>query len=144
ALEDPLVRTQRACILCNIGNFHTLAFHMLDGQIIGTFEHHTGEISRSHLEEMLTRLARGTLMNDEVFSTSGHGALLLRPDLVRSETFPFLAVTGPRRELLRGSGLKHYESVPHGDMMIAGCYGLLRALADQHSDLAPPIEAALL
>ncbi|HEU5380088.1 MAG TPA: DUF1786 family protein [Ktedonobacteraceae bacterium] len=144
ALEDPLVRTQRDCILCNIGNFHTLAFHLLAGQIVGTFEHHTGEITRPHLEEMLIKLARGTLTNDEVFNTSGHGALVLQTSGERSQTLPFLAVTGPRRELLRGSALKPYEAVPHGDMMVAGCYGLLRALADHVPTLASAIEPALL
>ncbi|MBV9020505.1 MAG: hypothetical protein JOZ71_07300, partial [Ktedonobacteraceae bacterium] len=53
-------------------------------------------------------------------------------------------VTGPRRELLRGSTLYPYEAVPHGDMMEAGCFGLLRALADQSKHLAPFIEPALL
>lgn len=143
ALEDPLVRVQHECILCNIGNFHTLAFHLIDGRIVGTFEHHTGEITRRQLEEMLEKLARATLTNDEVFNTSGHGALLLRPPTGDDEAFPFLAVTGPRRELLRGSALKPYEAVPHGDMMIAGCFGLLRALADQQPELAPAIEPAL-
>lgn len=144
ALEDPRVREQRECLLCNIGNFHTLAFHLLDGHIIGTFEHHTGELTRSQLEEMLRKLARGTLTNDEVFNTSGHGALLLPVPSERGEAFPFLAITGPRRELLRGSSLKPYEATPHGDMMIAGCFGLLRALADQRPELAAQIEEALL
>ena len=144
ALEDPLVRAQRECILCNIGNFHTLAFHLIDGRIVGTFEHHTGEITRHQLEEMLIKLARATLTNDEVFNTSGHGALLLRAPEEGSEAFPFLAVTGPRRELLRGSALKPYEATPHGDMMIAGCFGLLRALADRRPELASAVEPALL
>ncbi|HZR40179.1 MAG TPA: hypothetical protein VFB12_08695, partial [Ktedonobacteraceae bacterium] len=61
-----------------------------------------------------------------------------------SDGFPFLAVTGPRRELLRGSQLHPYEAVPHGDMMLAGCYGLLRALADQNPAMAPLIEPSLL
>jgi uncharacterized protein (DUF1786 family) len=144
ALEDPRVRTQHECILCNIGNFHTLAFHLIDGQIIGTFEHHTGELTRPQLEDMLVKLAHGTLTNDEVFNTSGHGALILALDRSRAEVFPFLAVTGPRRELLRGSALKPYEATPHGDMMLAGCFGLLRALADQRVELAPAIEPALI
>src|SRR5260370_581022 len=77
ALEDPLVRSQRASLLCNIGNFHTLAFHLVQDRIVGIFEHHTGEIDRSKLEQMLIHLADGTLTNEEVFNTSGHGALIL-------------------------------------------------------------------
>lgn len=144
ALEDPLVRRQQDSLLCNIGNFHTLAFHLVQGRIVGIFEHHTGEIDRPQLEQMLIKLANGTLTNEEVFHTSGHGALILNSSEVKSEAFPFLAVTGPRREMLRGSKLQPYEAVPHGDMMLAGCFGLLRALADHEASLAPLIEPALL
>ncbi len=146
SLEDALVRRQQECILCNIGNFHTLAFHLLYGKIIGIFEHHTGEISREQLEDMLLKLAEGTLTNEEVFNTSGHGALSLDQPVngSRGGHFPFLSVTGPRRELLRGSRLQPYEATPHGDMMIAGCFGLLRSLADRDPALAPLIEPALL
>jgi uncharacterized protein (DUF1786 family) len=144
ALEDPLVRQQRECILCNVGNFHTLAFHLLAGQIIGTFEHHTGELTRAQLEDLLRSLAAGTLTNDAVFHTSGHGALILPVPQGRTTDLPFLAVTGPRRELLRNCALPIYEAVPHGDMMIMGCFGLLRALADHVPALAEQIEASLL
>src|SRR5437588_3009762 len=143
-LEDPVVRSQRESILCNIGNFHTLAFHLVDGNIVGIFEHHTGEIDRRRLEQMLLKLANGTLTNEEVFDTSGHGALILEGGETNGEAFPFLAVTGPRREMLRGSTLKPYEATPHGDMMLAGCFGLLRAFAEHYPHMAPAIEASLL
>src|SRR6266496_1785812 len=144
SLEDPLVHSQQNSLLCNIGNFHTLAFYLVDGRIVGIFEHHTGEINRAQLEDMLEKLARGTLTNEEVFNTSGHGALILDSPSNNSSGFPFLAVTGPRRELLRGSSLQPYEATPHGDMMLAGCFGLLRALADHEPELAPMIEPSLL
>lgn len=144
SLEDPLVRKQQDSLLCNIGNFHTLAFHLVDGRITGIFEHHTGEIRQAQLEDMLVKLARGTLTNEEVFETSGHGALILGQPLSAGHSHPFLAVTGPRREMLRGSKLHPYEAVPHGDMMLAGCYGLLRALSDHEPELAPSIEPSLL
>lgn len=86
ALEDPIVRSQRDCLLCNIGNFHTLAFHLVEGRITGIFEHHTGEITRPQLEDMLVKLANGTLTNEEVFDTSGHGALILPSQDFRSPT----------------------------------------------------------
>jgi uncharacterized protein (DUF1786 family) len=142
ALEDPVVRKQRDSLLCNIGNFHTLAFHLMEGRIVGIFEHHTGEINRAFLEQMLVKLADGMLTNEEVFDTSGHGALILSDG--RSNGFPFLAVTGPRREMLRGSELHPYEAVPHGDMMLAGCFGLLRAFADVEPQFAPLIKPSLL
>ena len=147
ALEDPVVRQQRDSILCNIGNFHTLAFHLVDGRITGIFEHHTGEIDAAKLEDMLMKLAQGTLTNDEVFHTSGHGALILEPSTTQAKNtsrFPFLAVTGPRRAMLRGSALHPYEATPHGDMMLAGCFGLLRALADHDASFASAIKPSLL
>ena len=144
SLEDPLVRQQQESLLCNIGNFHTLAFHLVQGRITGIFEHHTGEISQARLEELLIKLADGTLSNEEVFADSGHGALIIQTPSVKKQALPFLSVTGPRRELLRGSRLHPYEAVPHGDMMLAGCYGLLRALADQEPRLADAIAASLL
>ncbi len=143
-LEDALVRAQHESLLCNIGNFHTLAFHMVQQRIVGIFEHHTGEISQARLEELLEKLAAGTLANDDVFNDSGHGALILQQQSGSEHPFPFLSVTGPRRELLRGSRLKPYEAVPHGDMMLAGNYGLLRAFADRIPIFAPLIEPSLL
>lgn len=144
ALEDPLVRSQSDTLLCNIGNFHTLAFHLQQDRIVGIFEHHTGEITQPQLEQMLIKLAQGTLTNAEVFDTSGHGALILPQPIAHGNHFPFLAVTGPRRALLRGSTLHPYEATPHGDMMLAGCFGLLRALADHEPDMAALIEPSLL
>ncbi len=146
ALEDPLVRNQDESLLCNIGNFHTLAFHLAQERIVGIFEHHTGEIDRAQLEQMLMKLADGTLTNEEVFNTSGHGALILNDSVQHAgeRDFPFLAVTGPRREMLRGSSLHPYEATPHGDMMLAGCFGLLRALADHEPAMASLIEDSLL
>ena len=146
ALEDPVVRNEHESLICNIGNFHTLAFHLMQGRIVGIFEHHTGEIDRAQLEQMLIKLADRTLTNEEVFNTNGHGALILDDSIQNgvNRDFPFLAVTGPRREMLRGSMLHPYEATPHGDMMLAGCFGLLRALADHELDIASLIEASLL
>ncbi|HEU5228666.1 MAG TPA: DUF1786 family protein [Ktedonobacteraceae bacterium] len=144
SLEDAQVRAQAESLLCNVGNFHTLAFHLVQGRIVGIFEHHTGEIDQAQLEELLVKLADGTLTNEEVFADSGHGALILQQPGSNGRALPFLSVTGPRRELLRRSKLHPYEATPHGDMMIAGCLGLLRAFADHDQRLAPLIEPSLL
>jgi hypothetical protein len=55
----------------------------------------------------------------------------------------FLAVTGPRRGLLTDSRLSIYFAVPHGDQMTAGCFGLIRAVADLEPNWANPIRSAL-
>jgi uncharacterized protein (DUF1786 family) len=124
ALEDPVVAAQPQAVLANIGNFHCLACHLVDGEVAGFFEHHTGELTVAELETYLRKLGAGTITNQEVFDDSGHGALVFR---ATPQPPPFLAVTGPRRGLLAGSPLAPYFAVPHGDMMLAGCFGLLRA-----------------
>ncbi len=56
---------------------------------------------------------------------------------------PFVAVTGPQRGKLRGSRLNPYFAVPHGDMMVSGCFGLLTAFAEKHSEAREVIHSAL-
>jgi uncharacterized protein (DUF1786 family) len=141
ALEDPVVAGQSAAIVANVGNFHCLAFRLEGGRIAGLFEHHTGELSRDELEAFLDRLIAGTITNQEVFDDMGHGALMFQPP--GSLADPFLAITGPRRGLLKGSRLQPYLAVPHGDMMLAGCYGLLRAYAEHDPSVAEAVAARL-
>jgi uncharacterized protein (DUF1786 family) len=140
ALEDGRVRGTSRVIVANLGNFHTLAFHIAEGRILGLFEHHTGELSIDKLEGYLRELGDGTISNARVFADRGHGALTVG---VPASPPELLAVVGPRRNLLSGSALRPHFAVPHGDMMLAGCFGLLRALARKRPDWAPEIEAAL-
>jgi uncharacterized protein (DUF1786 family) len=129
ALEDPAVAeaAQADALVVNVGNFHTLAFRLAAGQVVGLFEHHTGELTPEQLAHFLTRLADGTLTNDEIFHSQGHGALV---DVGADGAAPVLcAVTGPRRAMLPRLPWPVYPAVPHGDMMLTGCFGLLRALA---------------
>src|SRR3954464_3176489 len=104
ALEDPTVSGQSAAIVANVGNFHCLAFRLEGGRIAGLFEHHTGELTQLELEAFLEKLIDGTITNQEVFDDKGHGALMFQPPGRLPD--PFLAITGPRRGLLRGSHLK--------------------------------------
>ncbi|MFQ6014228.1 MAG: DUF1786 domain-containing protein [Anaerolineae bacterium] len=140
ALEDPQAGGEGLCLVANIGNFHTLAFHLKDGQIQGVFEHHTSLLSQQKLEMYLGKLADGTVSNEEVFNDHGHGALVLAKE---PRALDWLIITGPRRNLLRGSRLHPYFAAPYGDMMLAGCFGLVRAFAYLNPELAPAIEQAL-
>ena len=54
-----------------------------------------------------------------------------------------VAVTGPRRNLMRASKLNTYYPAPFGDMMITGCFGLLAAVADLLPEAAGPVRASL-
>jgi len=144
ATLDPLVAERSRCLIANVGNFHTLAFRLGPAGIEGLFEHHTGLVDQPKLEGLLEGLAAGTLRREAVFDDMGHGALLFddRP-LPLNEGKWGVAVTGPRRSMLLGSRLRPYFAVPYGDMMIAGCFGLLAAAADLLPELAEPIGLAL-
>jgi uncharacterized protein (DUF1786 family) len=142
ALEDPAVRERRPALVTNIGNFHCLAFRLGPGGIEGVFEHHTGEIGVEQLEAFLDRLAEGSLTHAQIFETNGHGAVLFRGDLIPTEA-RYVAVTGPRRGLLRRSRHRPYFATPFGDMMLAGCYGMIRAYGDVAPEACEVIEQAL-
>ena len=142
---DPIVAARGRKIIVNIGNFHTLAFRMGE-DIEGVFEHHTGEIDLQKLESLLMRLADGSLKHQDVFDDMGHGALMYDSSEFAFGTDDFdIVVTGPRRSMMRSTGnrLRPYFAVPFGDMMIAGCFGLLAAVADVLPELSEPIRASL-
>jgi len=148
ALEDDRVRTHRDALIANVGNFHTLAFRFSDGVITGVFEHHTGQLKQDQLENFLVQLADGTLTHDAVFNSQGHGALLLDRRAQPLDPSPgsgqsFLAIVGPRRGLLLHSRYRPYFATPYGDMMLAGCYGLVRAYGELNPGAAPEISHAL-
>ncbi len=127
-------------MIANIGNFHTLAFRMGPSGVEGMFEHHTGEITLQRLEALLRGLAGGTLKNEDVFRQQGHGALMYSHEPLSLDANEiFLAVTGPRRNLLKELALRPYFAVPFGDMMMAGCCGLLAATADVIPELGETI-----
>ena len=123
-------------VLVNIGNGHTVCLLAREGRVAGVFEHHTSCLDGPSLEQRLRRWLAGDLASEEVRADHGHGAVLASG---AGGDDPFrlpLIVTGPRRELLAGSGLPAEFAAPHGDMMLTGCFGLLRALRERHAGLA--------
>jgi uncharacterized protein (DUF1786 family) len=145
ATFDSLVVHRQQKIICNVGNFHTLAFRLGDNGIEGVFEHHTGEIDLQKLESLLRRLANGSLKHEDVFNDMGHGALMYSAVLFEFGKDEFdVVVTGPRRSIFANNPtLKPYFAVPFGDMMIAGCFGLLAATAEILPNLAEAIYGSL-
>jgi uncharacterized protein (DUF1786 family) len=142
ALDVPVaVHLPGGALIANVGNFHCLVFRLSARGVEGLFEHHTGEVTRDKLDDYITALADSTLQHQAVFDDMGHGALVLEPRPLPPPRF--LAVTGPRRNLLRGSRHAPYFAVPYGDMMLAGCFGMLAALADLYPELAGPLRASL-
>jgi uncharacterized protein (DUF1786 family) len=148
---DPQVTTRKQKIICNVGNFHTLAFRLGEKGIEGVFEHHTGEIDLEKLEGLIRKLADGSLKHQDVFDDMGHGALMYTDEVFEFGKDAFdVVVTGPRRSMFnRQSKIKNrkslrpYFAVPFGDMMIAGCFGLLAATAEILPELAEAVTGSL-
>ncbi len=160
---DPNVAARRKRIVVNVGNFHTIAFRMDGERTEGLFEHHTGEIDLPKLEGLIRKLADGSLKHQDVFDDMGHGALIYSDEAFEFGQDDFdVVVTGPRRSLfspianrqskivnpksqiVNRQSLRPYFAVPFGDMMIAGCFGLLAATAEALPNLAEPIHRSML
>jgi uncharacterized protein (DUF1786 family) len=156
---DAAVARRERKLIVNVGNFHTLAFRLGAGGIEGVFEHHTGEIDLLKLEALIHALADGSLKHEDVFNDMGHGALIYdhTPFEFGKDEFD-IVVTGPRRSVFNPEGagvlpakskivnrklLRPYFAVPFGDMMLAGCFGLLAAAAEIMPDFAERIRASL-
>jgi uncharacterized protein (DUF1786 family) len=144
ATLDPQTQRHERNLFLNIGNLHALGFRLGSSGIEGVFEHHTHMLDAAHLEELLLQFADGSLTNEDVFTSHGHGALIYDSTPLPMDYEDYnLVVTGPRRSILLNSPLKPYFAAPFGDMMVTGCFGLLRATADILPDLAEPILNAL-
>jgi uncharacterized protein (DUF1786 family) len=121
ALCDPWVRERAddGITLVNAGNAHTFCVNLKGEEVCGILEHHTHSLDRDHLLSLIGKLREGTLTNEEVFREGGHGARVHRPHPSR-----YLAVTGPNRKRILPDA---YQAAPYGDMMLTGCFGLVRA-----------------
>lgn len=127
-LGDPVVARaaeDEGAVLVNIGNMHTFGVAMRGRRVFGLFEHHSGGITPEVLSRLVQRLQAGTLTHDEVTVNGGHGAAF-DPAYYQAGRFPFVAITGPNRRI--AASLGYHAAVPHGDMMLAGPFGLVEGL----------------
>lgn len=144
ATFDPAVQKQPHFLMTNIGNFHTIAFRMGPAGIEGVFEHHTGFLNTEKLANLLGEVAAGTLTHEAIFSDQGHGAMLLTDKSLDLGKGGFdVAVTGPRWAMMKKADMRVHYATPFGDMMLAGCYGLVRAVGDKLPQYRDEINAAL-
>ncbi|MFO7595790.1 MAG: DUF1786 domain-containing protein [Desulfocurvibacter africanus] len=126
ALSDPEVaersRHEGLCLV-NVGNSHTIAFLLFRERMWGVYEHHTGLLDEGQLWSELNAFRRGELGFEAVFEGNGHGCMT--PELP-AEAHGFLptVVLGPRRSMLAHRPV--LMPAPGGDMMLAGCFGLLK------------------
>ncbi len=125
ALEDELIRGKldENIVLVNIGNQHTFAALLKGRRIYGIFEHHTRLLDPPKLFALLEKLRSKELTHEEVFEDGGHGCHIAQD--APGGGFDFVGVTGPGRSLAKGFGFHMVN--PHGNMMVAGCFGLIRA-----------------
>ena len=128
SFEDELVQSKEGenIVLVNIGNQHTFAVLVKGQQIYGLFEHHTRLLDSRKLFLLVEKLRRKELTHEQVFEDRGHGCYIA-PDT--PDGFDFVGITGPRRSLARG--LDYHMVNPHGNMMVAGCFGLIEAAKDK-------------
>ena len=126
ALCDPLAaeKTGTGLVLLNLGNQHAVAFLVFHSSIVGIYEHHTGCLTPAKIHDHLARFRQGILSDQEVFADQGHGCVSL-PEAKDMSSFSTVVVTGPQRRLAESLG--YYFAVPYGDMMLSGCFGLIRA-----------------
>jgi uncharacterized protein (DUF1786 family) len=131
-LADPVVAAQADHpLLCvNLGNGHTLAAIVQRGEIVALFEHHTRALDPARLHDGLVRFAEGSLQDEEIFAAGGHGLFYLQ-DPPGFSQIRLLAVTGPRRDLIRETDLECYFPAPFGDMMMTGPAGLIRVARER-------------
>jgi uncharacterized protein (DUF1786 family) len=144
AMQDSALSSKERLVVVNVGNFHTIAFRWGVDGIEGVFEHHTGMLDTDKLDGLLSRLMEGSLTHEEVFFDHGHGALILESspfDLTKDDFLT--AVTGPRWAMMEKSSLKPYFATPFGDMMMAGCYGLIMAVGHLLPNFKVEIEQSL-
>lgn len=119
---DEVAENLDSYIVIDIGNGHTTAASIEDGKIQGVFEHHTSNLDGESLNRYLTKLAEGTITNEEVYNDHGHGAHVLNP-ISKIEK---VIVSGPKRQLIEDSGLDWHHACPGGDVMMTGTVGLIK------------------
>jgi uncharacterized protein (DUF1786 family) len=123
---DERCRSCRWRLVLDVATSHTVGA-LLDGErIAGFFEYHTRDITRQRLEELVKGLADGRLSHERILAEGGHGAYLREG--VGFDRVEIILATGPKRDLLRGTGLPLVYGAPMGDNMMTGTAGLLEAI----------------
>ncbi len=114
--------------LINAGNSHTVAALAYRGEIRAVYEHHTTMRSKEDLEKDLHEFRLGWLPSEIVQAAGGHGTAYA-PPCPEAGGYEPTFIIGPQRDRFHGLGS---FIAPFGDMMLAGCFGLLWGMA--HSD----------
>lgn len=112
-----------AQIVVNMGNGHTIMALVVEGVVQGLLEHHTSLLAPQKLKDYIIRFPLGGVSNEEIYEDGGHGAF----SLATAQTLRRIAVTGPRRGMMKETGLSYELPAPGGNMMMTGPWGLVKA-----------------
>ena len=125
-LKDPVVEKANPVLAVNVGNGHTMATIISEGEIVGVMEHHTRLLNTQKIEQLLITFGDGKLSDEEVFKDNGHGLFYLEepPGFSKMEK---IAATGPNRNILVKTNLSAHFAAPAGDVMMTGPIGLVEA-----------------
>jgi len=126
-LQDSHVKEADPVLAVNVGNGHTIAAIISNGEVTGIVEHHTRMLSAQKIEGLLVAFADGKLSDEEVFQDGGHGLFQLR-DPPGFSAINRIAATGPNRGVLSGTALNVHFAAPAGDVMMTGLIGLIEAV----------------
>ena len=110
-------------VAVNVGNGHTIMALIIEGELQGILEHHTSLLTPQRLRDYIIRFPLGAVGTEEVFADGGHGAFLLRP----TDASTIITVTGPKRGMMKETGLSYALPAPGGNMMMTGPWGLVKA-----------------
>jgi len=123
---DPTLRHKQTVMVLDIATSHTVGAVLTGGELQGSFEYHTHDITLERLEQLLRDLPRGRLSHDQILAEGGHGAYLRgAPGF---EALEAIVATGPKRRLMAPTHLPITWGAPWGDNMMTGCVGLLEAM----------------
>ena len=127
ALEDPWIakKSGEGVTILNIGNEHILAALVKNETVWGVYEHHTSLMTPDKLLVHLERFRHEDLRNQEILDEMGHGCHVM-PGAKKESPFGHVGITGPNRE--RFASLGGHMAAPFGDMMLTGCFGLVKAV----------------
>ena len=128
-LHDTAAARARSTLIVNVGNSHTASALLDRGKIVGLMEHHTSFLNGAKLRNYLMELAGGRLSNEKIFGEGGHGAFYISKP--QSYATVNIVATGPRRILLKETGLKVNFAAPGGDTLMTGPLGLVTAVKEK-------------
>ena len=125
-LMDPAIVHLDSVLAVNVGNGHTMAALIINGEITGVLEHHTRLLNSKKIERLLKDFTDGKLKNKQIFEDNGHGLFYLKkpPGYSKIEK---IVVTGPNRKILKDTSLDVHFATPGGDVMMSGPIGLVEA-----------------